>query len=55
MVNTCFVWQRLPLYGRCVFSETNAIKRSSDIVGDQIKGQQMKFVYAPGSDPRYAK
>jgi len=41
MVNTCFVWQRLPLYGRVRFLETNAIAAQATLiaanVGDQIR------------------
>jgi len=41
------------------FFETNAIAAPATLiaanVGDQIQGQQMKFVYAQGSDPIHIK
>jgi len=60
MANTCFVWQRLLfVWQGAFFLETNAMAAPATLiaanVGDQVQGQPMKFVYAQGSDPRYAR
>jgi len=57
-LDTCFVWQRLPLWRGAFFLKPTQCAPATIAanVGDQVQGAADEVpVYAQGSDPRYAR